>query len=250
MGAHPDDAEILLAGTLAHYARQGAHITIAVLTDGRLGSRVLPPERTAALRRDEATCAAEVLGAELTWVGLPDGFLYDTPETRVHVVDVVRACRPDVVFAHQPGDYHPDHRAASELVAAARLLAREPALVTDRPATDTVAPLFYMDTLTGRNAGTPDLWVDVTDTMTAKEAMLAKHISQNEGRRRRRGSDFVDLAREQSAWRGRQVGTRYAEALTCAPAHPATGAEDLTPPGSGVTLPCLRPTRRPEERPG
>ena len=195
IAAHPDDVELFCAGTLAHYARQGARLTVAVLTNGELGSRTLPPAETAALRKREALRAAGVLGAELLWLGQPDGFLYDTPQTRTQVVDVLRRTRPDVVFAHHPDDYHPDHRAVARLASAARLLAREPALGTGYPATDRVAPLFSMDTLLGTNAGPPDLWVDITTTMDVKEAMLAEHLSQNSSRKQRKGADFVDLLR-------------------------------------------------------
>ncbi len=234
LGAHPDDIELLCAGTLAHYAHQGARLTVAIFTDGGLGSGAPTPAGTAALRESEARRAMEVLGAELIWLGLPDGFLYDTPETRTRTVDVLRRARPDIVFAHHPDDYHPDHQAASRLTAAARLLARETALVTAHPATATVPPLFHLDTLAATH-GAPDLWVDITTTMALKEAMLAEHLSQNTARRARKGSDFIDLAREQAALRGQQADVRYAEAFTCAPAHPATTVRDLTPPG--ITIP-------------
>ncbi|MEV0263825.1 PIG-L family deacetylase [Streptomyces sp. NPDC050617] len=229
LGAHPDDIELLCAGTLAHYAGQGARVTVAIFTDGALGSGAPTPAGTAALREAEARRAADVLGAELVWLGLPDGFLYDTRETRTRTVDVLRRARPDIVFAH-----HPDDQAASRLAAAARLLARESALATGHPATTAVPPLFYLDTLAATH-GAPDLWVDITTTMDVKEAMLTEHLSQNAARRARKGSDFVDLARQQAARRGRQADVRYAEAFSCAPAHPATTAADLTPPG--ITVP-------------
>ncbi|MEU7041710.1 PIG-L family deacetylase [Streptomyces varsoviensis] len=234
LGAHPDDIELLCAGTLAHYANQGAHITAAVFTDGALGSGAPTPADTAALREAEARRAMAVLGAELIWLGLPDGFLYDTRETRTRTVDVLRRARPDLVFAHHPDDYHPDHQAASRVASAARLLAREPALTTGYPAVATVPPLFHLDTLAATH-GAPDLWVDITATMPLKEAVLAEHRSQNAARRARKGSDFIDLARQQAARRGEQAGVRYAEAFTRAPAHPATTPADLTPPG--ITLP-------------
>ncbi|MCB5906934.1 PIG-L deacetylase family protein [Streptomyces pinistramenti] len=242
MGAHPDDVELFCAGTLAHYVRQGAHVTVAVLTNGELGSRTLSPEETAVVREKEALRAAGVLGAELLWTGAPDGFLFDTPEVRRQAVDVVRRSRPDVIFAHHPGDYHPDHRMVAQLASAARLLARETSLVSSYPATDRVAPLFYMDTLLGTGGGSPDVWVDISDTMGTKEAMLAEHLSQNDARRRRKGADFVDLTKQQAAFRGQQVGVRHAEVFTCAPSHPATSALDLVPEGAEVRLPvCASP---------
>ncbi|SPE99692.1 PIG-L deacetylase family protein [Streptomyces sp. MA5143a] len=237
VGAHPDDIELFCAGTLAHYVHQAAAVTLCVLTDGSLGSRTMRPERTASVREAEARRAADVLGAGLLWLGLPDGFLYDTRETREQVVDVLRQAQPDVIFAPHPDDYHPDHRAAAALVTAARLLAREPAVVTAHPATDRVPSLFYADTLLGAGAGTPDVRVDITATMSVKEAMLAEHVSQNDSRRQRKGSDFVDLTRQQAERRGHEAGVRYAEVFTCVRTHPVTSPGDLTPPGTGLTLP-------------
>ncbi|MEU0936407.1 PIG-L family deacetylase [Embleya sp. NPDC005971] len=232
LGAHPDDIELLCAGTLAHYRARGAHVTIAILTNGAPGAPTTPaaPTPIARTRAREAREAASVLGADRIMLGLPDGFLYDTPETRLLVVDVLRRTRPDVLFAHHPDDYHPDHRAAGALASAARLSAREPGIETGHAALDTVPALFRMDTLTGANAGTPDLWVDITATMPTKEAMVSRHVSQNDRRRRRGGHDFVDLARRQAALRGREVGVAYAEAFTVARAHPPTTPTDLALP--------------------
>jgi hypothetical protein len=73
--------------------------------------------------------------------------------------------------------------------------------------------------------------------MSVKEAMLAEHVSQNDSRRQRKGSDFVDLTRQQAERRGREAGVRYAEVFTCVRTHPVTSPDDLTPPGTGLTLP-------------
>jgi LmbE family N-acetylglucosaminyl deacetylase len=235
VGAHPDDVEILCAGTLAHYARQHAAITIAVLTNGDLGAGGPARAATARVRQAEAHAAAQVLGAELVWVGLPDGFLFDTRENRLLVIDVFRRARPDLVFAHHPGDYHPDHRAAGQLVSAARLLAREPALRTGHRPTDRVAPLLLMDTFLAEGAPPPDLWIDVGDTMADKDAMVAAHTSQNTARRGRTGTDFTASMRAQARRRGREIGVAFAEAFWFASAHPPTSVADLQPPGT--TLP-------------
>jgi len=237
ISAHPDDVELLCAGTLAHYATQGAEVTVAVLTNGELGSRTLSRAETARVRQAEAERAARVLGANLLWLGQQDGFLFDNSETRLLVIDALRQAQPDVVFAHHPDDYHPDHRAAGQLTNAARLLSREPALETRYSPTRRVPALFFMDTFMTEGSARPDLWVDVTVTMPCKEAMLAEHISQNDARRARTGSDFLALMRTQASLRGGQVDVRYAEAFRVARTYPPTSITDLTPPDSNMTLP-------------
>lgn len=240
IGAHPDDVEILCAGTIAHYADQGADVTVAVLTDGRLGaSSVDASESVTAIRCLEAKCAVNVIGADLIWIGCEDGFLYDDARTRTLVVDLLRRARPDLIFTHHPHDYHPDHRAAAQLVAAARLLAREAALSTPHNATSKVSPLIFMDTLMAEGAPSPDFWIDITETIGQKHTMLAKHISQNTARYQRRGSDLVDLMQAQATLRGRQAQVRYAEAFYFASSHPASTITDLMAEANSITLPII-----------
>lgn len=244
VGAHPDDVELLCGGTLAHYAACGAQVTISVLTNGELGSPTLTRAETARLRRDEAKAAAGVIHAELIWAGEPDGFLYDGTQTRTRMIDILRRTRPDLILAHHPQDYHPDHRAASQLVSAARLLARERLVESPHAPTDRIAPLFYMDTFAGAGAPPPDLWVDVTATMSVKEAMLTCHASQNDARRERRGTDYLGLTRAHARARGAEAGVVHAEAFYAAPSHPAVSVDDVQPPADDFRLPVITSNRR------
>jgi LmbE family N-acetylglucosaminyl deacetylase len=239
IGAHADDVELLCAGTLAHYSSQGAAVAIAVLTNGELGSPHLSRAETSQVRRAEAERASRMLDAELIWVGEPDGFLFDNVDTRLLVIDVLRRVRPDVVFSHHPDDYHPDHRAAGRLTLAARLLARERSLATPHDPIARVPPLFFMDNFMAAGASAPDVWVDITATMSRKSAMLAEHTSQNAGRQQRTGTDFVSLMHVHAERRGRDVGVRYAEAFRIATTYPASSAEVLAPADSDVVLPVV-----------
>ena len=53
VGAHPDDLEILCAGTLAKFAERGDHVTMAVATNGEAGSSTLGKAEIAAIRHDD-----------------------------------------------------------------------------------------------------------------------------------------------------------------------------------------------------
>jgi N-acetylglucosamine malate deacetylase 1 len=239
VGAHPDDVELLCAGSLAIYVANGAHVTIAVMTDGALGSTTCPGDEIASIRRVESERAAHVLDADLIWVGQPDGFLFDGPTTRRLAVDVVRRARPDIVFTHHPLDYHPDHRTTSELISTARLLAREPGLTGEHPALLHVPSLVFMDTFMSDGSPEPDVWVDITATMPTKEAMLAEHVTQNARRRSTGKPDFVASMLRQAAVRGAEVDSDYAEAFHLSRSHPATSVEDLGAPDGPISLPVL-----------
>src|SRR5436190_7145574 len=83
--AHPDDAELLCAGTLARAKADGAAIGIVVMCRGDKGvgsSMAAAPADLGRVRQEEAAAAAEVLGAQLFWFGAGDGELFDSYEMR------------------------------------------------------------------------------------------------------------------------------------------------------------------------
>lgn len=58
-GAHADDVEIGMGGTIAKYVQQGREIVICDLTKAEMSSNGTVP-----LRQEEARNAAEILGAK------------------------------------------------------------------------------------------------------------------------------------------------------------------------------------------
>jgi N-acetylglucosamine malate deacetylase 1 len=110
--AHPDDAELVMGGTLALEAARGRRVALVDLTRGEAGSRGTPETREA-----EAREAARILGAtHRESLGLPDARLHPTPEQKDAVVEAVRRLRPRVVLLPYWEQRHPDHAAASRLV--------------------------------------------------------------------------------------------------------------------------------------
>lgn len=109
--AHPDDAELLVGGTLAKSVQQGHNVGILDLTGGEGGSF-----GDAGTRAREAAEAARILGvvARRT-AGLPDSKLENTPAARDVVAAIIRELKPGTVILHWPEARHPDHRAASEI---------------------------------------------------------------------------------------------------------------------------------------
>jgi bacillithiol biosynthesis deacetylase BshB1 len=116
--AHPDDAELLVGGTLASTAARGHSVGILDLSGGERGSF-----GNAGLRATEAANAAKVLGVSRHNAGLPDGELENTPAARAIVAGIIRELKPRAVILHWPDARHPDHRAAAELGRDAAFLA-------------------------------------------------------------------------------------------------------------------------------
>ena len=221
VGAHPDDIEILCAGTLARYAADGADVVMCVATDGAAGHMEISPDELADIRERETRASAEVLGADLIWLGLPDEWVFDDPSTRLLFVDAIRRARPDVILTHPPNDYHPDHRAVSELVFNASFVASLPNIETEHEAHTTVPPIRYMDTLAGKGFHPTD-FVDISATFDTKRRMLACHASQIDWLRDHDDIDIIEFMTVVSKTRGLQAGVAYAEGFREADTWPRT----------------------------
>jgi LmbE family N-acetylglucosaminyl deacetylase len=211
--AHPDDAELLCAGMLARAKADGAAIGVCVMCAGDKG---LPPgERSAGLadvRRGEAKVAAEVIGATLHWFGSPDGELADTVTSRRQLMEIYRQFRPTLVIAHDPADYHPDHRSASALAEAASWFAASRGQESASPAIEAAPAVWFADTL-DMLGFTPEFYVDVSAQLAAKEKMLRCHKTQLLRQGDRDFAPLTELMMRQAAARGAQAGVKAAEAF-------------------------------------
>ena len=119
LAAHPDDAELACGGTLAKLTNEGHRVGLVDLTRGDLGTRGTP-----AIRAEEATAAAEVLGLSLREnLGFRDGFFRHDEDHLREVIRSVRRHRPRIVLTNAPEDRHPDHGRAAALVREAAWLA-------------------------------------------------------------------------------------------------------------------------------
>jgi len=219
VGAHPDDLEILCGGTLARCVRRGDRVTMLVMTDGSAGHAEIPATELAAIREREARAAAEVIGAEFVWLGLPDEFVFNDEPTRRLLLNAIRGAQPDLILTHYPDDYHPDHRATSRAVFDASFVMGLPNVRTEHPAHPGVATLYYFDTLAGQGF-LPAEYVDISETWAVKREMLDRHRSQVDWLRYHDQIDIFQFMEKVAAFRGLQCGVQYAEGFRPADAWP------------------------------
>ena len=211
VGAHPDDLEILCGGTLARFVNEGHEVVMCHATLGDRGSYVHTSEEIAAIRSRESKRAAEICGAEEATLGLHDGEVSAAdPEQRLLVVDLVRDARPDLIITHFPHDYMSDHNEVSKLVFDCSFHATLPLFETGKPHHNKVTPIYYMETIMGV-AFQPTEYVDVTDVIDTKTAMLEAHETQLTWLRDHDGVDIVEEMRAATRFRGLQSGVKYAE---------------------------------------
>ncbi|MEK7830474.1 MAG: PIG-L family deacetylase, partial [Acidobacteriota bacterium] len=103
--AHPDDAEILLGGTLFLMKWLGWELGIITMTSGDCGSATHTREEISRIRFAEAKSAADFLGAWYGCVGLMDVEVFTNDENQRRVVELMREYNPDVGITHSPVDY-------------------------------------------------------------------------------------------------------------------------------------------------
>jgi N-acetylglucosamine malate deacetylase 1 len=210
IAAHRDDIELTCGGTMIKAARQGYRTAIVDLTQGELGTR-----GSAALRAEEASRAAEVLGvAARENLGFPDAALVNSPEARATVARVIRRFRPQVVIAPAPRGRHPDHRVAAQLVRDACFVAGlakiEPAVPKHRPR-KVVHAITYRE-----DYQKPTFVVDISDEFERKLEAVRCYASQFDGVLQAgevypNGEDLHDIVRHQAAHYGSLIRARYGE---------------------------------------
>ena len=55
-----------------------------------------------------------------------DGYVFDSEEIRIKMVDVIRKTKAGVIITHLPNDYHSDHRTTSVICDAAAMISSLP----------------------------------------------------------------------------------------------------------------------------
>ena len=190
IGAHPDDLEIGIGGTLAKLRKSGVHVVMVVAS--------IPKDFE--VRMEEAKRGAEILGCELQFLMGDGPMRLEDVKTcdLVGMLDgVIREHEPAAVLTHSNADFHNDH-----------LLIYNACLPTQR--------LRYFDFFSYHPTNCrpvpvqfhPRAYVDVSDTIDAKMHAISAHASQFGGR----GLD-TEMYREFAHVQGRMIGVPYAEGL-------------------------------------
>jgi LmbE family N-acetylglucosaminyl deacetylase len=188
-GAHPDDLEIGMGGTIARHTGRGDRVMMVIAT--------IPNNHET--RWKEAESAAAVLGADLTVLDIPAGDLIHSRDVIRRFDAVLEQATPDVIYTHWNSDSHQDHNAvAMATISAAR--------------DNRCALLMYEQTIPGGIVPwgfRGQSYVDVTACMPMKMESIAMHKSQV----RANGDLWVQGVRGRAMYRGYQMNVEYAEAF-------------------------------------
>ena len=190
LGAHPDDLELGIGGTLAALSRGGARVLMAVCS--------VPAEfdrRTA-----EARAAAAILGCELRI--LMDGGCQRIEDLKTYQLvgmldDLVRELAPAALLTHGPGDFHRDHVAVYQAAVSTQRLGLFD-FYSYVPTMCRPVPVPFQ----------PRAYVDISNTIDAKMRAIEAHPSQFSAR-----GITAELYRDMARLNGRMCGVQYAEGL-------------------------------------
>jgi LmbE family N-acetylglucosaminyl deacetylase len=193
-GAHPDDLEIGMGGTIAKLSAMGYNVQPVIAT---LPNFVKSDTKEA--RKSESMLSAKVMGCKSPI------FLDLSPEQMafgrklVTLIDsLITEQKPDSVFTQWHGDSHQDHQIlTSSVISACR---------------NQNNLFMYETTIPGgitENSFRPQLFVDITETIDIKKNALECFQSQFI----RCGEIWIPAVIGRCSYRGYQVDAKYAEAF-------------------------------------
>jgi LmbE family N-acetylglucosaminyl deacetylase len=182
-GAHPDDAEYKSGGSAALWAKQGHHVKLVSVTNGDIGHWQMAGGPLAKRRTAESGLVAERLGVTSEVLDIHDGELMPTLENRKTITRLIRDWKADIVIAHRPWDYHPDHRYVGVLVQDSAFMVTVPFFCPDTPhLTNNPVFLYSSDGFQKPYPFDADIAVAIDDVFEQKvDALLALESQTFEG---------------------------------------------------------------------
>lgn len=158
IGAHPDDIELGCFGTLAKFRDSGSAVAFVVLTYGGVNG----DKET---RKKEAEESAALLSAKCYFGGLNDTEIPEGNPTIKIIEDAINDFKPTAIFINSKNDTHQDHRnAANAAISASRF----------------VPTVLFYQTPSSNRSFTPQVFVDITDTIKIKLESTKIHSSQGD----------------------------------------------------------------------
>lgn len=178
-GAHPDDAELKAGGTAVKWTKRGHAVKMVSVTNGDIGHWKMKGDDLAKRRLAEVKAADKILGAETEVLPIHDGELEPSLANRKTITRLIREWKADVVIAHRPWDYHPDHRYVGVLVQDAAFMVTVPfSDEGSKPLARNPVFLYSSDRFQKPTRFRPDVVVDVSDVIDTKLDALHELESQ------------------------------------------------------------------------
>lgn len=213
--AHPDD-EVLGAGaSIWKWTRTANHVSICIMSTEAKARTFRPEDKEL---NDDLNTSSDYLGIERKFEGsFPNIEMNTVPHLKLvqHIETAIKEAEPDIVITHHPADTNNDHLQTSMACQEAiRLYQR-------RPEIKPIKEFWYMEVPsstewalnTSMNRFQPNTWVEVgNDGVEAKIKALSMYRGVMRPYPHPRSAEAIEGF---AAYRGCQVGVKYAEAFEC-----------------------------------
>jgi LmbE family N-acetylglucosaminyl deacetylase len=207
IGAHPDDIEFMMAGTLIMLGQAGYELHYMNCASGSCGTADLSREKIVKIRKRESQKAAKFIEAVYHPPLADDIEIFYEKSLLAKLGAVVRKVNPSIMLIPSPEDYMEDHSITSRLAVTAAFCRGMRNFVTvpkAAPVTDEV--VLYHALPYGLSDGMrkkifPGEYVDISSVIDNKREMLEIHRSQKDWLDTSQGVDsylmaMVEMSRE------------------------------------------------------
>jgi len=186
---HPDDAEVLVGGTIAKYAEKGHDVLIVVVT--------IPNQEEK--RKEESRESAAILGARLTILDL-DPYELAFNRRLVQIFDdIMKDFPPDIIYTSWIHESHQDHVTVSKATIAAARKNACSLYMYEQALPSGLTPYTFK----------AQAFVDISDTVETKIKSVLAHTSQVQNF----SEQWIQVIRARATYRGFQINVKYAEAF-------------------------------------
>ena len=186
---HPDDAEVLMGGTIAKYTQKGHNVLIVLVT--------IPIQKEK--RREESKAAAAILGARLSILDLDPHELVFNRRTIEIFDSVLKDFPPDIIYTSWIHDSHQDHVTVSKATIAAARKNNCSLYMYEQALPSGLTPYGFR----------AQVFVDISDTIELKIKSVSAHESQVQNF----SEQWIHGIEARATYMGFQVNAKYAEAF-------------------------------------
>jgi LmbE family N-acetylglucosaminyl deacetylase len=189
-GAHPDDVEIGMAGTISRLAAAGNDVFVCVAS--------IPNDRER--RMAETLEAARIMGVkDVIFMSIKTPELGYNRRTIGAIDSIVRSLEPHSIFTHWVEDSHQDHVNLTRCVISATRKNHFNVYMYEQTIPGGITPAAFR----------AQFLVDVSGFIEQKMDSVNAHLSQIE----RNGDWWMEGIRGRAMYRGYQMHSKYAEAF-------------------------------------
>jgi LmbE family N-acetylglucosaminyl deacetylase len=188
-GAHPDDIETLMGGTIAKYAQKKHNVMMVVVT--------LPPEKE--VRYKEVESAAKILNIDAKIMDL-ERYEMKFDRDLVEKFDgIIKDFAPDMVFTQWIHDSHQDHIAVTQGVIAASRKNKYSLYMYEQAIPSGMTPFGF----------NPNMFVDISNVIDIKIKSVLAHQSQLKNFT----EEWIEGIKGRAKYWGYQINVDFAEAF-------------------------------------